>query len=613
MILSIRWKVALGALMAATLSLAIAGWLTVRSLEQIELASLSDSLAARTSLAAHTLGPLISPLPATARPDAARDLQRLARELGRAAAARVTVMDMRGVVLADSDTPDEAVTKLDNHLTRPEVQEALATGQGTDIRLSQTTGQRMFYFARAVRTPGGTPAGIVRLSLPLTALEARIRDVRRALAIALAVAFALSLAASVLLARGLTRPLSDIAAAARRLARGDLSQRIRTSAHDEVGVLAATLNQMAEQLEAKIREVSEDRSQLLAMLTAMVEGVMVLDYGGRVLQVNPALERMFGLCDAGTKGRPHRDVIRHDELNELVDRVLETQRNQSGEITIPPGGRTLRVQASVAGFRREAEPFAVLVFHDVTALRRLETVRKDFVANVSHELRTPLTSIKGYVEALLDGAKDHPEQAGRFLEVILKQTDRLNLILDDLLQLSQIESGQVQFKRDPVRLKDVVERTVALIAPLADKKGHRLTVAVPADLPAVMGDEDRLAQVLTNLLDNAVKYTPPNGAIHVAARAAPLPEPESGADWVELSVADTGLGIPEADRPRIFERFYRVDKARSRELGGTGLGLAIVKHIVEAHSGRVWVETNEPTGSRFVVRLPAARDSEAGA
>jgi two-component system phosphate regulon sensor histidine kinase PhoR len=401
-----------------------------------------------------------------------------------------------------------------------------------------------------------------------------------------------------------------MAAVARQLAGGALGQRIRLRSHDEVGVLASTLNQMADQLEAKIREVSEDRAQLLAMLTAMVEGVMVLDCRGTVLQVNPALERMFRVQGAEARGRAHGEVIRHHELNRLVTQVLESRHNQGGEITLVPSGRTVRIEASVAGGQRENEACAVLVFHDVTELRRLEKVRKDFVANVSHELRTPLTSIKGYVEAMLDGAKDHPDEAVRFLEIIMKQSDRLNLILDDLLQLSQIESGQVQFKRESVLLHEAVERTLALIKPLADKKGHTVTVSLPPDLPPAAGDEDRLVQVLTNLLDNAVKYTPDRGTIqiaarHIAARSIPAGGPDQ--DQVELSVTDTGLGIPEADRPRVFERFYRVDKARSRELGGTGLGLAIVKHIVEAHQGQVWVEGNVPTGSRFVVRLPAAK------
>ncbi|MBM4124402.1 MAG: cell wall metabolism sensor histidine kinase WalK [Nitrospira sp.] len=496
MTLSIRWKVALGTLLAVTLGLALAGWLVLRSIEQLEFAHLTEALETRTGLAVYALQePLRHQSPEAPSLSAERLslLQAMAQELSRHALARVTVIDPNGRVLADSATPNESVPMLDNHGARPEVVQALATGRGTDIRLSETTGQRLFYLALSLTEPDRHPIGVVRLALPLTALEARIRALHYTLGLAFGVAFAVSVAVSVLLARGLTKPLSDMAAVARQLADGALGQRIRTTARDEVGVLAATLNQMADQLD-----------------------------------------------------------------------------------------------------------------RDFTALRQLGQVRKDFVANVSHELRTPLTSIKGYVEALLDGAKDDPEEAKRFLTIILKQSDRLNLILEDLLQLSQIESGQVLFKRDAIRLQAVVDRALALIKPLAEKKGHAVTVALPADLPPLLGDDERLGQVLINLLDNAVKYTPPNGVIHIAGRVV------EGRDRreVELTVSDTGLGIPEADRPRVFERFYRVDKARSRELGGTGLGLAIVKHIVEGHGGQVWVEGNEPAGSRFVVRLPAASSTD---
>jgi two-component system phosphate regulon sensor histidine kinase PhoR len=249
----------------------------------------------------------------------------------------------------------------------------------------------------------------------------------------------------------------------------------------------------------------------------------------------------------------------------------------------------------------------VLVFHDITELRRLEKIRKDFVANVSHELRTPLTSIKGYVEALLDGAKDDPAASAKYLDIILKQSDRLNVIIEDLLELSKIESGRVSFKEEPIDLRSVIDRTLSMMKPIADKRGHRLTASVPSTLPPMAGDEGRLVQVLTNLLDNAVKYTPTGGTITVAAKLIPeIGILEQSGQTIEVSVADTGIGIPEQDRPRVFERFYRVDKARSRELGGTGLGLAIVKHIVEGHGGQVWVEANQPQGSRFVVRLPVS-------
>lgn len=604
--LPIRWKVTLNTLLAVTVGLAVAGWLSLQSIERLELTRLTEALAAQTGLATHALEPLLQS--ADWPPD---KLQKLARDLSRHAHARVTVIGSDGVVLADSETSDDAVAQMDNHGTRPEVAQALTTGRGTDIRVSQTTGKRMLYFALSVAASNGAAIGVVRLALPLTTLEARIHDLQAILGIALAVAFGVSVALSGLLARGLTRPLSDMAAVARQLAAGFLGKRIHTTSRDEVGVLGHTLNQMAERLESMLHEVSEDRAQLLAVLTAMVEGVMVLDCRGRVLQINPALERMFMIWGKHVKGKVHSEVVRHHELNDLVKRVLDTRQNQNGEITTP-GGHIFRIEASVAGGRRENEACAVLVFHDITALRRLEKIRKDFVANVSHELRTPLTSIQGYVEALLDGAKDNPEETSRFLEIILKQSNRLNLILQDLLQLSQIESGEISFKREPVQLKAVVERTLALIKPMADKKGHSITVMLTENLPPVLGDEERLVQVLTNLLDNAIKYTPDQGSIHVEARPFAVQAPD-GTDQtkVELSVSDNGPGIPEADRPRVFERFYRVDKARSRELGGTGLGLAIVKHIVEGFGGQIWAEENRPSGSRFVVRLPSVVQANA--
>lgn len=590
--LSIRWKVTLGSLLAVSLGLAIAGGLALRSIERIETSRLTEALAARASLVALSLQPLLD-VPASTAP-----LQAAAKELGRRAQVRVTVIRTDGAVLADSYTPDEALARIENHARRPEVIQALKAGQGADIRLSETVGQRMLYLAIPVG-PAGAPAGVVRLAMPLTELEAQIRKVQYSLGIAFGAAFLVSVALSILLARGLAGPFGEMVAVARRLADGALGERIRTTSRDEVGVLAATLNRMADQLETKIREVSEERAQLLAILRSMVEGIMVLDGRGTVLLINPALERMLGVRATEAVSRSYQDALRHPDLKDLVGKVLAIRENQSVELAF--SGFTFRIEATMTGGRFPTEPCVVLVFHDITALRRLENFRRDFVANVSHELRTPLTSIKGYVEALLDGAKDDPLESRRFLEIILKQSDRLNLILEDLLQLSQIESGQVVFKRDAVALDAVVERTLALIRPLAEKKGHALSVALGREVPPVWGDEERLGQVLTNLLDNAVKYTPENGAITIEARMA------EGGGMVELSVSDTGPGIPEADRPRVFERFYRVDKARSRALGGTGLGLAIVKHIVEGHGGQVWVEGRRPSGSRFVVRLPVVQ------
>jgi two-component system phosphate regulon sensor histidine kinase PhoR len=603
MTLPIRWKVTLGTLLAIACGLIIAGILAIRSLERQETAQLNLMLEARTSLVAYGLAPLLRSL---SSPSSLSHLRTVVRELSARASVRITVVSPDGRVLADSAVADHDLPAVENHRSRPEILQALATGRGTDIRASHTTGERTLYLAVAMKDHGPPDSSVLlRLGMPMAHLDQEIKKLRRSLTIAFGSAFLISVAFSVWLGRSITRPLSDIATVAQQLVAGIPGIRIQTTARDEVGLLADTLNRMTDQLGTKIRELSEDRAQLLAMLISMVEGVMVLDYRGTVLQVNPALERMLNVSGSEARSRNYVEVIRHPHLIELTSTVLKTRMGQGEEITLAPTGQCLQVEASVAGGQRENEACVVLVFHDITELRRLEKIRKDFVANVSHELRTPLTAIKGYVEALLDGGKDDPKTSTDFLEIILKQSERLNLIIEDLLELSKIESGQVLFKHEPFHVQNVIERTLAMMKPLADKKGHRLTSWVAPDLPLVSGDEERLVQVLTNLIENAIKYTPEGGTITIAAH--PLPDsqiPGSAVSTIEISVTDTGIGIPEQDRPRVFERFYRVDKARSRELGGTGLGLAIVKHIVEGHGGQVWVEANEPTGSRFVVRLP---------
>lgn len=602
MTLSIRWKVTLATLVAVASGLLIAGVLAIQSLEQQEIVQLSAVLDARTKLVEFGLQSLLLD---SASPRDPAQLQVVVHELSHRASARVTVVSADGTVMADSAVPESDLAAVENHGSRPEIQQAAAQGHGQDIRASHTTGERTLYRAIVMTRRPGLPPIFVRVGLPMVLFDREIATLQRNLFLALGVAFVLAVSLSIWLARSITRPLSEIALAAQQLATGRRTVPINTDSRDEVGLLAATLNRMADELHAKIAELSEDRAQLLAMLTSMVEGVMVLDYRGHVLQVNPALERMFGVPQTEARGRPCSDVFRHQRLNDLVAAILTTRANHEDEIVLAPTGRSLHIQASVAGGERENEACAVLVFHDITELRRLENIRKDFVANVSHELRTPLTSIKGYVEALLDGAKEDPDALAKFLDIILTQSDRLNLIIEDLLELSKIESGLVSFKQDPMDLRNVVERTFSMIKPIADKKGHRLVALIDEELPAMAGDEDRFVQVLTNLLDNAVKYTPDQGTITVAAyRVAPQAGSSAGRQFVELSVSDTGIGIPDQDRPRVFERFYRVDKARSRELGGTGLGLAIVKHIVEGHGGHVWVEGNQPRGSRFIVRLP---------
>jgi len=601
MTLSIRWKVAIGMLLAVTCGVVVAGAMAIQSLERQYLTQLSDLLDAKIRLVEYGLQPLFrasSPIPAASR------LQEAARDLGNRTEARITLVAADGTVLADSAVRDADLSTVDTHRGKPEVVQALAAGYGQDIRTA-TTGERTIYRARLMTQPPGAQPIVVRLALPMVQINRDIAQFQRNLIGALAGALLVIASLSLWLARSITKPLSDIAQTTRQLASDRSTAPIKTTAQDEVGLLTAALNDLADQLHTKIDELSEDRAQLLAMLTSMVEGVMVLDYRSHVLQINPALERMFGVSRTEARGRPCAELFRHQELNDLVMSSLRSRTNHEGEIILPLTGRCLHIEVSVAGGEHENEACVVLVFHDMTELRRLENIRKDFVANVSHELRTPLTSIKGYVEALLDGAKDDPVASAQFLDIILKQSDRLNLIIEDLLELSKIESGRILLKEEPLDLRPIIDRALSTIKPIADKNGHRLVSSIDERIPPVAGDEGRLMQVLTNLLDNAVKYTPAGGTIIVDSRLVTGAEAAGTSDGaIELTVSDTGIGIPEQDRPRVFERFYRVDKARSRELGGTGLGLAIVKHIVEGHGGQVWVEANHPHGSKFVVRLP---------
>jgi len=601
---SIRWKVTIGTLAAVVCGLLIAGVLAVRSLERQYLVQFNNILEAKAELVEYGFQPLFHTGVGLPTPSS---LQAKARDLSDRASARVTLIATDGTVMADSAVADVDLSAVENHKSRPEIQQALSNGHGQDVRYSHTTGERTMYRAVLLQRPHPAPPIVVRVAQPMVMVDREMSELKQQLVLAVGIAFLVTLAVSVWLARSITKPLSDIALAAQQLSSGNQAFRIRTTAQDEVGFLATTLNHLADQLHAKIEELSEDRAQLLAVLTSMVEGVMVLDIRGQVLQINPALERMFGISRLETRGRPYAGLFRHHMLNDLITTMLRARTHRQDEIVLPLTGRCLQIEASPAGGERDNEACVVLVFHDITELRRLEKIRKDFVANVSHELRTPLTSIKGYVEALLDGAKDDPAASSKFLDIILKQSNRLNLIIEDLLELSKIESGRVSLKKEPLELRSVVERTLSMIKPIAEKNHHRLVTAIDPSLPPLAGDEDRLVQVLTNLLDNAVKYTPAGGTITVGAKPAPsVGNAEQPAKAVDLSVADTGIGIPEQDRPRVFERFYRVDKARSRELGGTGLGLAIVKHIVEGHGGHVWVEANHPQGSRFVVRLPLA-------
>ncbi|MEW6541479.1 MAG: two-component system histidine kinase PnpS [Bacillota bacterium] len=409
---------------------------------------------------------------------------------------------------------------------------------------------------------------------------------------AMALGLLATAAMAVLAPRFISQPLSRVAETAEKIAEGDLNKTIRVYEGDEVGKLAQSFNQMAQRLRGTLSLVTDEKNRIQAILDSMADGVIAVGRETRVILINPVVEEAFGLNEEASLGRTVLEVVRDYELDRLFRQALETGRPLKQELRIlTPEPRIFRVHLTPL---RGPQGGVVALFRDITERRRLEEMRTEFVANASHELRTPLTSIRGFIEALRDGAVNEPETAHRFLGIIQEETDRLTELVDDLLKLATIEERRNMFGRLPVELPAVVQRAVDTFASRARQKGLALRVELPEGLPPVTGDEDLLAQVFNNLLDNAVKFTE-KGGITIRAAAA-----EGG---VEVEVSDTGAGIAPENLPRIFERFFRADKARTQ--GGTGLGLAIVKHTVEGHGGKIRVTSKPGQGTTFSLFLPS--------
>jgi two-component system, OmpR family, phosphate regulon sensor histidine kinase PhoR len=513
--------------------------------------------------------------------------------------ARVTVIAVDGMVLGDSERDLGEVRRMANQGDWPEVRAALAGGIGSHLRRAQHRQREMFYVAIPL-ADAGQIKGVLRIALPLTAVSEAATSVHQTVAIGALLAFAVVLAVGLFLSRRVTRPVTEMQSIARWMAEGDFAQRVPISGTDEIAGLGRTLNLMAERLNEKIHDLEGERAKVAAILDSMVEGVIAIDQRGRIVLMNHAARWIFDLGKAPVEGRPLLEIVRHKEILDLVagGRSLDIEGARRREIELgPPVDRILDAHASAIALAPSGQGI-LLVLHDVTELRRLERVRTEFVANVSHELRTPLTSIRGYLETLLDGALDEPAHAHRFLEIAHTHAERLSRLVDDLLQLSDIETGKLILKSTALQLHEVAAEVVAFFEKQAAQKSLSLVNNVPPDIEA-QADWDRLTQIFVNLVDNAVKYTPERGGITLGAG-------HGAHGFVHVWVADTGIGIPSTDLPRITERFYRVDKARSRELGGTGLGLAIVKHLVQAHGGELWLESELGKGTTINFSLPNA-------
>jgi two-component system phosphate regulon sensor histidine kinase PhoR len=524
-----------------------------------------------------------------------KPFDQLVKAAGAGIKARVTVIAPDGRVLGDSEVEEGRLAELDNHLERPEVRDALANGSGTAIRRSATLRTPMLYVALPLAEKGPA-AGVIRLSLPLSALEKTEQQLRTIVAGAVVAALVAAMLLSGLLAGITGRSVRQMADAAAAFGRGEFSRRIAPTTHDELEELSTVMNDMAGRIEEQLVRISAERNRLDAILKGMGEGLMVTDADGIVTLVNPSFCSLFGV-DGSLEGRRLLEITRHPSLNDSFALVLSSGEERLEELALPGmDDRTLLTHWVPQRDEQGRFRGVVAVFHDITDIKRIEKVRRDFVANVSHELRTPVTVIKGYAETLSEGLiTSDPATATRFVETIRTHAERLAELVADLLTLSQLESRDIPLEMKPARLADSAASALRLLEAQAVEKGVGLTSLIPEGI-TVSADLMKLEQVLVNLLDNALKYTPSGGSVTVSAA-------EEGA-MVRIAVADTGIGIPPRDITRIFERFYRVDEARTREQGGTGLGLAIVKHIVQLHGGSVTVQSSPGKGSTFSFTMP---------
>ena len=524
----------------------------------------------------------------------------------------MTFIDLDGVVWGDTERDGQALRAMDNHLTRPEVQDVIKKGSGIRDRYSNTTQTEFRYFALPIYrnmgaeiTPNeeGTLIGICRVALPMEAVNTAIGNLRRMALIASVAGLILTIVFSVFSTGAITKPIQKLTQMTQSLAAGNINSRVPIDSRNELGQLSQNFNLMADTIQEQIDEISEEHRRSATILTNMGEGVLLVNGASEITYANPTAISMLALPDA-YMGKALIEINRIPELQALLKKAEETETIAFAEIQL---GNLREPEAEITVVPVSAGQEYVIVIHDVTKERQLERIRADFVANVSHELRTPLTTIRGYAETLLSEDSVRTKTGEQFIVKILNHSARLTRLVSDLLELSRLELGEVELKRVPCHLNTFYEPLLDVFEPLLEESGLVLKWEIPEKFQKVNVDEQLFMQIFVNLIDNAIKYTPDGGEITVSAEICSREETEGSntvSDEIILSVEDTGIGIPMESQPRVFERFYRVDEGRAREMGGTGLGLAIVKHIVLSHNGRIWLESTLGQGSIFSVAVP---------
>jgi two-component system phosphate regulon sensor histidine kinase PhoR len=576
-----RTKVFLASLGATAVTLLVAATLMSWQARERQRQAIESQLITDAYLVADLLGQATITAPEA--------LAREASRIGQIVSGRVTFVAADGRVLGDSSQTAEALATLENHASRPEIQMAREKGLGVTRRHSTTVGTDLLYVAVRAKHP---QVAFVRLAMPLTAVDEQLGAIRLLTLVALAAAVPVALVVAWLFSAPLSRRVLAIASVARRYSQGDLTKTTYDYGSDELGSVARALDDSVQELGSRLAELSRDRARMQAILSGMVEGVLVVDHHGRLQLVNEAAQAMLRV-DAGAIGRGYLEVIRHPDIAAQLAAALRGEEVDSRELSLTRDpGKTFVARAAPVAFGGGGG--AVLVLHDLTDLRRADQIRRDFVANVSHELRTPLTAIRGYVEALQD--EPDSDTTRRFLDIIARHTIRMERLVKDLLRLARLDAHQEPLEVAPCDLQQLFQAVVADLAPSIEGKNQRVSVEVAPAACSVAADPAKLHDVVRNLVENAVNYSPDAAEIQLSARRQDA--------MVTIEVADSGPGIPPEDLTRVFERFYRVDKSRSRP-GGTGLGLAIVKHLVELHRGEATAMNRPEGGAVFTVVLPA--------
>lgn len=576
------------------ITLMISSFFIAQTIEKQKFANIEEKLASEAYILSQVLSKDIQPVDSS-------HMKTFLSEVSNRLHIRITVIDTKGLVLGETSYDPSQML---NHLQRPEIQEALNNKVGKEIRYSSTMKIDLLYIAQPIYKDGSI-VGVVRLSTPMQDIKGIMKSINFNLIIALIPGLLLSFLLVYRITISITRPIKEIKDAAVDITQGKLDRSINIVRNDEIGELAKAIDFMADSLKDKINSIKDKNTKMEAILSSVVNGIVAVDSNKHILFINPMAQQMLNITEGDVAGKHLLQIIRNNKIDNMIRDILENKGFEENEITVNyPFEKIFRLNSNAIRYPESDKIIGIIIIiQDITEIKKLEKMRSDFVANVSHELKTPLTSIKGFVETLKAGAIEDNETAIRFLNIIEDEADRLNRLISDILSLSVLENKKSKAICEVINTSDKIEEIVSLLQTQAACKNINLNARVEADINKLMGDPDQFKQMLINIVDNAVKYTPEGGAIEVVAY-------NSGNDVI-ISVKDNGIGIPKENISRLFERFYRVDKARSRNVGGTGLGLAIVKHIVMQFEGKIEVHSQIDKGTEFILSIPVKTDVHA--